>query len=97
MALLPFLNILQIEALIPFVLDYLFKDICIEYSLGRYNDSFWNKGKICLLFSKINNFSLRGKGQVDLLPTVKDLVFLSYNTTHCICSCHLALFASIYE
>lgn len=80
-----------------------FHDIYIE-SLRRHSGSLQSKRqKICLLCSIINNFSLQGQSQVDLLPIIKDFGLFSFNTTHmyvvvtCICSCHLTLLASPCE
>lgn len=86
------LHILQAEALISSVLNCLFQDTCIKNSLGGQRQYVPQEQKAGLFTIQDKNVSFYGKGQVDLLRIIKDLGFLSYNATQCICSCHPALF-----
>lgn len=76
----------------PFCPDYVFNDVCIVNSLGRYISASW-PGQVCLLFRIIKiMFPSGAKGKFAYCPL--QTWFLSPGATHVTCRCHLTLFTS---
>lgn len=67
---LTFLHALQAEALVDFVLDYLFKDVCIATSFGRKRECLPLEQRESFFTVQYNNdnVSFHEKGQTRLWP-----------------------------
>lgn len=79
-----FLHVLPAGILTAFVLESLFKDICIANTWKiEIQSSSWAKNRLFNVQYNTDNVSLLGKGQTDLLLLIKDSSFLSLGFLSC--------------
>lgn len=86
----------------PFVLDWIFKDVCIETDLKNRNViSLQRKRQICLLSRIIKIMSPSRAYSGVPIDHYKRFEFpgseFTCSTTHCICTYHLAFFCLFWE
>lgn len=90
------LYIFSTETMINFVMGCLFKDLSVVNNLVRQRQCLLleQSSDLFTVLASTDSISFWSKGQTCLLAIIRDLhslssKFLSRNTTHCVCRCHL--------